>query len=110
MEQSLRPRWTAGNVHIDGHNLVHPSEGCVALAKDTAADTASADSDDHLRLRRRAPGLQQRQFHIPGHRTGDQKHIRVAWRGDEVNAETLDVVDRVVQGDDLQLASVAGTG
>ena len=107
MEQSLRPRWTARNVHIDGHNLVHPSEGCVALTKDTAADTASADGDDHLRLRRRAPGLQQRQLHIPGHRTGDQQHIRVAWRGDEVNAETFQIIDRAIQTDNFNFATIA---
>ncbi len=52
--------------------------------------------------------LRKREFHIARDRTGDQQHVGMARRGDEVNAEALDVVDRVVQRNDLLLTSVAG--
>ena len=55
-------------------------------------------------------GLAQRQLHVARDRAGDQQHVGVARRGDEVNAEALDVIDRAVQADDLHLAAVAGTG
>ena len=44
--------------------------------------------------------------------TGPVTSSMSAWRGrgDEVDAEALDVVDGVVEGDDLQLAAVAGAG
>ena len=45
-----------------------------------------------------------------GHRPGDEQHVGVARRGDEPDAEALDVVDRVVERVDLQLAAVARSG
>ena len=41
---------------------------------------------------------------------GDQQHVGMARRGGEPDAEALDVVDRVVERVDLQLAAVARAG
>jgi hypothetical protein len=48
--------------------------------------------------------------HVLGHGTGDQQHVGVARRGDEADAEPLEVVEDVAQRVDLQLTAVAGTG
>ena len=45
--------------------------------------------------------------HVFGHGPGDHENIGVAWRGDEPDAETLDVVIGVAQRMNLQLAPVA---
>ena len=45
-----------------------------------------------------------------GDRAGDQQHIGMPRRGDEAQAEALQVVERVVERVDFQLAAVAGAG
>jgi hypothetical protein len=55
-------------------------------------------------------GFEQRYFHVPRHRTGDEEHVGVARRGHEVNAETLAVVHRACKAADFNLAPVTGTG
>src|SRR5438477_7677325 len=44
------------------------------------------------------------------HCSGDEKDVGVAGRGDEVDSETLDVVDRVRRCVDLPIASIARAG
>jgi hypothetical protein len=48
--------------------------------------------------------------HVLGHRSGHEQHVGMARRGDEADAETLEVVERVAQRMDLELAAVAGAG
>ena len=107
MEESLWPGWTSGNVNVDGHDVVDASQRGVVLAKDAATDAAGANRDDDFRFRHSLIGFQQGQFHIPGDRPGDQEHIGVTRRGNELNAEAFEVVDRIVQGNDFQFASIA---
>ena len=38
------------------------------------------------------------------------QHVGMPWRGDEAQAEAFEIVERVVQRMDLQLAAVAGAG
>src|SRR5207245_4658063 len=47
--------------------------------------------------------------HVERHRAGDEQQVRVAGRGDEADAEALDVVEGVVERVDLELAGVAGS-
>ncbi len=51
--------------------------------------------------------FQKRQFHVARDRTGNQQHVGVTWRGDEVNSEAFNIVDRIVQGDNLLLTAIA---
>jgi len=55
-------------------------------------------------------GLAQSQFHVARNRAGDQQHIRVTRRGDEVDAKPFDVIHRAVQPHDLDFAAVARPG
>ena len=59
---------------------------------------------------RRLPGASQRLGHVAGDRTRDEQAVGVAGRGDEVQAEALEVVVRAGEPGDLQLAGVAGAG
>ena len=55
-------------------------------------------------------GALQRLAHVLGHGTGHHQHIGMARRGDEAQAEALDVVIGVVERVDFELASVARAG
>src|SRR6266851_9265252 len=107
VEESLRSGRTSRNVNVDGYDVGNASKRRVVLAEDTAADSASADRDDRLRLWHRPISLQQGQLHVPGDRTGDQEHVGVTRRCHELNSEAFDVMDRIVERDDFHFASVA---
>ena len=107
MQKSLWPGWTSGNVDIHRQHLVDASQRSVVLAKDATTDAARAYRNDYLGFRHRPMRLQQRKFHVPRDRTGDQEHVGMTRRGHELDSEAFDVVDRIVQRDNLQFASVA---
>ncbi len=86
-----------------------PTHG-VAAGEQAAVDRAVADRHHPFRIGRRLVGALQRLAHVLGHRPGDQQHVGVARRGDEAQAEALEVVEGVVERVDLQLAAVAGAG
>jgi hypothetical protein len=71
---------------------------------------AVADGHHPFRIGRGGIGALQRLAHVLRHRAGDQQHVGVARRGDEAQAEALEVVEGVVEGVDLELAAVAGAG
>ena len=110
VKKRMRIRRAAGNVNVHWNHLIHSAKACVILAEDAAATAASAHGDDKSRRWHRIVGFAQGQLHIARDRTGDQKHIRVPRRSNEVNAEALDVVNRTVQTDDFNFASITGTG
>ena len=107
MQKSLGPGWTARNVNVHWKHMIDASNRRVVHTEDAAANTASAYRDDYLRFRHRPMRLQQRQFHVPRDGTGNQEHVGMTRRGDELDSEAFDVVDRIVQGDNLQFATVA---
>ena len=82
----------------------------VAAGEDAAVERAVADRDHPFRIGRRVVGALQRLAHVLGHRPGHHQHVGMARRGDEAQAEALEVVERVVERVDLQLAAVAGAG
>src|SRR5208337_1027659 len=107
MQKSLWPGWTTRNVNIHRKNLVDACNRRVVRAKDAAANTASAYRDHYLGFRHRPMRLQQRKFHVARDRTGDQEHVGMTRRGNELDSEAFDVVNRIVQCNDLQFATVA---
>ena len=109
VEESLRSRRTSRNVHVDGYNVVDTTQRGVIFAKDAATDAAGANGDDDSRLWHGLVGFRQCQLHIPGHRTSHKEHVGVTRRSNKMNAEALKVVNRIIQGDDFEFASVAGT-
>ena len=107
MKQGLRPRWTPRNVNVHRHNLVDTSKRGVVLAEDASAYSAGTNRDHDSRFWHGLVGLQEGKLHIPGNWAGDQEHIGVTRRCNDVNAEAFKVVDRIVQGHDFEFASVA---
>ena len=105
----MRSRRTSRNVHVDGYNVVDTTHRGVVFAKDATTDAAGANSDHNFRFWHSLVGLQQGELHIPGDRPGNQEHVGVTRRGNEVNAEALKVVDGIVQGNDFEFASIART-
>ena len=82
----------------------------VAAGEEAAVERAVADRHHPFRVGRRVVGALQRLAHVLGDRAGHQQHVGVARRGDEAQAEALEVVEGVVERVDLQLAAVAGAG
>ena len=107
VEESLWPGWTSWNINVDGHDVVDAPQRGVVLAKDTATDAAGTNRNHDFRFWHSLVGFQQGQLHIPGDRPGDQEHVGVPRRGDKLNAEAFQVVDRIVQGNDFEFTSVA---
>ena len=98
------------NVEIDRDDRGDAADDGIAAGEDAAIEGAIADRDHPFRRRRRVIGPLQRLAHVLGHRTGDQQHVGMARRGDETEAEALEIVEGVVEGVDLELAAVAGAG
>src|SRR5260370_3105405 len=109
MQQSLWPGRTSWNVNIHWEHLVDASNRRVVLAEDAATDSASAHRDDYFGFRHRPIRFQKREFHVAGDRPSHQEHVGMTRRGDELNSEAFDVMDRIIHGDNLQLASIAGS-
>ena len=107
MQKSLWPGWTSRNKNIHRKYLVDAPQRRVVLAEYATTDAASAYRDDYLGLRHRPIRLQERKFHVASDRPGDQEHVGMTRRGNELDSEAFDVVDRIVQSDNLQFASVA---
>src|SRR5207244_13573478 len=55
-------------------------------------------------------GAPERDRHVLRHGSGDEQHIGVAWACDKADAGALDVVVRIGERVDFQLATVAGAG
>ena len=71
---------------------------------------AVTDRDDDFRRGRRFIGALERVGHVARHRAGHEQTIGMARRGDEMHAEAFDIVVRIIQRADLQLAAVARAG
>ena len=93
-----------------GMTLATRPQARVALAEDAAGAAAVAHGDDELRVRRRVVGALQRDCHVLRHRAGHQQQVGVARARDEPDAESLDVVVRIAERVDLELAAVARAG
>ena len=106
-ERGRRRAGSPASATSTGITLATPPQARVALAEDAAVAAAVADGDHQLRVGRRVVGAPERDRHVLRHRAGDQQHVGVARAGDEPDAQALDVVVRVAERVDLQLAAVA---
>ena len=93
-----------------GTTFDNAADDGIAAGEDAAIDGAVADRDHPFRIGRRAIGPLQRLAHVLGHRAGHQQHVGVTRRGDEAQAEALEIVEGVVERVDFKLAAVAGAG
>ena len=103
-------RGAAGDVQIDGQDRFERTGELVGIAEDPAAERAIAQSGDEAGFGHRVVGGSQRLGHARRDRAGDEQHVGVPRRGDDVQAEALEIVDGVGGGGQLVLAAVAGAG
>ena len=82
----------------------------VAVPEDAAAERAVAERGDAARLGHRLVGGEERLAHAGRDRPGDEQHVGVARRGDDAEAEPLEVVVRARGEGQFVLAAVAGAG
>src|SRR5713101_2838155 len=108
VQEGVRIGRAAGDVNVHGKDRVHAAPGRVVLAEDAAAAAARAHGHHQARFGHGGVSLAQGQFHVTGDRPGDEQHVGVTGRGDEVDAEAFEVIDRAVQSDNLNFAAVAG--
>src|SRR4029079_9312581 len=97
-------------MEIDGDDLRNTTNDCVTARKAAAIPSAITEGDDPFRARRRMIRALQRLAHILGHGTGNKQHIGMPRRGDEANSKSFEIVKRVVEGVDLELAAVTRAG
>jgi len=95
------------DIDIDGDDLVDAAAGGVALPENTATDGAGSGSDDHPGCRVASSDCRSAisMFRVTG--PGDEQHVGMAGRSNEVYAEPLDIVDRIVQCGDFNFTTVA---
>src|SRR6516162_4432893 len=103
-----RPRRAAWHCHIHGNDVRDAAAARIAFAKNAAGTTAVPDRDHEFWVRRRFVRTPQCNLHVLRHRPGHEQQVRVTRARDESDAETLEVVDGVVEGMNLELAAVAG--
>ena len=94
----------------DRYDLGYPANDRVTACEAGSIPGTIAESDNPFRARRRMKRALQRLAHILGHGASNKQHIGMPRRGDETNAKSLEIVNRVVEGVDLKLAAVAGPG
>jgi hypothetical protein len=103
-------RRTSWDANIDRKHRVKRPDDLVGGSEDTAPQGAVAEGCDQARLRHRLICGSERIDHASGYRPGNQQDVGVAGRGDDVEAEALQVVLRSCRRSQLVLAGVAGPG
>src|SRR5258708_13037517 len=107
-EDGLRARRATGDVDVDREDPVDAAGAGVSLPDDAPGGGAGSHGDHDARigdgLERAADGGLQ----VARDRAGDHDPVRVAWRGDEVNAEATNVVHRFPEAAELPVAGAAG--
>jgi len=97
-------------MEINGHDVSYAAGHSVAACKNSTVHGAGTDSDHPFRIGGRVIGAQQRLAHILGYGAGYHQHIGMAWRSNKAQAKALEIVKRIIERMDFQLATIAGTG
>ena len=106
-EQGSRARRTAGDKEIDWDDAGDAAGDGVASRKDAAVGRADARRYDPFGPGRGVKGSLQRLAHVQRNRAGDKEHVGVAGRGDEPEAEPLEIVKGVAERVNLEFAAIA---
>src|SRR4051812_28251836 len=94
-----------GDVHRN--HVRNTADGRVTLAEYPAGAAAIADRDDELRIRRRFIGSPERELHVARDGARHEQQVRVPRARDEFDAVSFEVVERIAERVDLELAAVA---
>lgn len=103
-------RGTSRNKEVDWKNIVRAVENLRVIAEWTARDRASTDHYYNFRPRHRRIGLFKSQAHVLGDGTSNQKAVGMAWRCNELNAESAEIEHHGIQNINVRLASVTSAG
>ena len=107
IDGGLRGWRAAGNVHVNGHNLVAAAPHGIHVVEDAAAAPACAVRDAYLGVRRVMEGAQGGHAHGAGNSAREQQNIRMAGRGNHLDAETLGIKNGRDGREDFNFAAVA---
>ncbi len=107
-QEGQRPGRTAGNRQIDRKDSTRGSDAGIAFRTEVARNGAISHRHHPFGIGNGLIGTLERFAHVPGHDTGHKQHVGMPGRGDETKAETLQVVKRILEGVELELAAVAG--
>ena len=97
-------------MQVDRDDRGHAAGDGIAAGENAAVEGAAAERHHPFGLGRRALGPLQRLAHVLRDRPGHQQHVGMARRGDEAQAEPLEIVERVAERMDFELAAVARAG
>ena len=103
-------RRAAGDAEVDREERLDRPDELVGGAEQVAAERAVAERRDAARLGHRVVGDEQRLAHAGRDGAGDEQHVGVARRGDDAEAEALEVVVGARGEGELVLAAVARAG
>jgi len=95
---------------MDGNDLTDRATRGVVGAEYSSTCAAVPHRQHPLGLGHRLVGALERFFHVDRHRPGHQEQIGVAGTGDEPDARPFQIVVRITERMDFELAAVAGAG
>ena len=110
MQQGVRIGRATGNVNVHGDDGVDAPNRGVVDAEDAAAAATRPYGHDQARVGHSIVGFFKGKFHVARDWAGDEQHIGVAGRGNKVNAEPFEVIDRAGEPDNFDFAAIAGAG
>ena len=82
----------------------------MTTGEQSTADSAGSDRHNEFRSWYSGIGVPDSFSHIARNRAGNEQHVRVLWRRDEVNPKPFEIVTKVRKRRDLGLAAVARAG
>lgn len=107
VDDRLRPGWTAGNGHGNRQKLVDPAEVSVAFTENAAVNGTISNRQHHLGIGSGLPCLYYGLGQIARDASCGDQHVGMSWRSDEIDAEPLDIVNRIEQSGEFPVAAVA---
>lgn len=103
-------RGTSRNEEVDWKDIHRAVENLGMIAEWTACNCTSADRYHDLGFRHRLVSLFERQAHVLGDSSSNQKSIRMAWGRHKLNAESAEIEHHGIKNIDVRLASIASAG
>ena len=94
---------------VHGDHLRRPVRDRIAAFINAAVQRAISARDNNPRLGSREVRPLERQLHLAAYRPGHEQNVGMTRRSHEVDAEPLDVVDRIRQRGAFPLAGIART-
>src|SRR5450759_583374 len=108
-DDGLRARRAAGNVDVDRKDAVDSPGARVTLPDDAPRGRTGSHGDHDARFGDGLDRAMHGDLQVARDRAGDHDAVRVARRGDEVDAEATNVVHRVQESGELPVAGVTGS-